>query len=413
MKYANIIFDGNRKTSYNIGDDLQLVAIENLYKYMGIAEGDIVRIPFSQLVTYDGEYVVLPIAFPLYGYSHDMYITMFSNKIIPVFLALSIMSGNLTDDEVVYLRRFEPIGCRDYHTMKLMQENNIMAYLNGCMTATLPRISNLKGEKVYFVDVPARYYQHIPEEIAKDAIVLSNVLDDCVDPEQEVKNRLKQYAENARLVVTTRLHVAMPCTAIGIPVVFMKDRYSFRFPFISRYIHVWEKEEFNNIDWNPKPVEYEDMKHMILDVAGKRITETYNKYQPIYDLSWFYEQNNLRKDYFVEHVDNVIEFIKREFSVDNNYEYAIWGVTQKADLICDFIEKERPNMNLKYVYDRSRKTEFHGLVSGNDVDKIKEKNVFVFVTAATANVDAMRIFGEINKTDYYISADDIDRLDRQ
>ena len=103
MKYANVVFDGNRTGSVNIGDDLQLVAIENLYREMGIDYKDVVKIGLSQLATYDGEYVILPISFPLYGYREGLNITMFSPKIIPVFLGLSIMSENLSDDEIVKL----------------------------------------------------------------------------------------------------------------------------------------------------------------------------------------------------------------------------------------------------------------------------------------------------------------------
>ena len=68
MKFANIIM--TREGRCTIGDDIQLLAIENLYNYMGIDYKEVVRIPFNQLSTYDGEYVVLPISFPLYGYSH-------------------------------------------------------------------------------------------------------------------------------------------------------------------------------------------------------------------------------------------------------------------------------------------------------------------------------------------------------
>lgn len=412
MKYGNIIFDGNRKTSFNIGDDIQLVAIENLYDYMGIEKKDRVRLNFSELPNYDGEYVILPIAFPLYGYKHELYITMFSEKIIPVFLSLSIMSGKLSDEEIIYLRRFEPIGCRDYHTVKLLRNNNIMSYLNGCMTITLPRAKELKGDKIYFVDVPSRYYQYIPENIRDGAIKLTNVLDDCENPEDEIRNRLSEYINNASMIVTTRLHCALPCIAMGIPVVFMKDRYSFRFPVVSRYIHVWEKDEFELIDWNPTSVNIEKEKTNILEVAKKRIEETYQKYSSIFDLSWFYEEDNLREKYYIEHVDNVLEMIDNNFAPDEHVEYAIWGITQKSDLICDYIEKNRPNFQLKYVFDKTKKVLFHGVLSGNDYDILKEKDVFVFVTTATANLEAIDLFTKLGKDNYSISADDIERLDK-
>ena len=70
-----------RKGRCTIGDDMQLLAIENLYKYMGIDYNEVVRIPFSELSTYSGEYVILPLSFPFYGYSNGINITNFSPKI--------------------------------------------------------------------------------------------------------------------------------------------------------------------------------------------------------------------------------------------------------------------------------------------------------------------------------------------
>jgi len=181
MKYANIIFDGDRRGSINIGDDLQNVAIENVYRYMGIDYSDVIRIGLSELATYDGEYVVLPVSFPLYGYREGLYTTMFSSKIIPVFLGLSIMSNNFPIDEVDYLRRFEPIGCRDKYTLDLMRKKNIMAYLNGCMSVTISKIKlSDKNKKVFLVDIPKSYYQYIPDTLLNKAEEITHIREYCM-----------------------------------------------------------------------------------------------------------------------------------------------------------------------------------------------------------------------------------------
>lgn len=410
MKYANIVFDGNRKGSVNIGDDLQLLAIDNMYKQMGIASSEIVRIGLSELTTYDGEYVILPISFPLYGYREKMYITMFSPKIIPVFLALSIMSSNISEEECIYLRRFEPIGCRDYHTVKILRSHNIMAYLNGCMTATLPKRDNLNGKNVYIVDLPKKYFDYIPDSIKKDAVIKSQILDCCEKPEKEMQELLDEYADNASLVITTRLHCAMPCVAMGLPVVLMKDRYSFRFPFISRYLHVYEKEEFDRIDWNPSSIEYEDEKISILEMAIMRVKEAFNKYASIFNVSYFYEKDNIREDYYIEHFDNVKEYIDATFDKEQFFEYAIWGITQKADMICEYLSNNYPNSKLVYVYDQNKQIQFHGILSGNDTAAICKKDVFVFVTTATANIPAIDLFASVNKKNFQVSDDGIERI---
>ena len=165
-----------RKGRITIGDDVQLLAIENLYKYMGIDYNNVVRIPFNELATYDGDYVVLPVSFPLYAYSHDTAITQWSDKIIPVFLGYAILTDELDEGEISYLKRFEPIGCRDKFSLDVLRKYNINAYLNGCMTATFPlRPENGNYKKVYCVDVSEKLKDVIPEDIKKDAIFTEHV----------------------------------------------------------------------------------------------------------------------------------------------------------------------------------------------------------------------------------------------
>lgn len=407
MKFANIFFDGNRKSSINIGDDLQLIAIENLYKKMGINYNEVIRIGLSQLATYDGEYVILPVSFPLYGYREELYITMFSPKIIPVFLGISIMSGNISEEEVIYLRRFEPIGCRDYYTVELLRKKNICAYLNGCMTATLPHADSRKGNDVYLVDIPQKYHSYIPQDLLKNAIITSQILHDCDKPENAVKERLKDYANNARLVITTRLHCAWPCLALGIPVILMKDRFSFRFTALSRLLHVYTEDEFETINWNPSPVEYEPLKNAIINNAIERILAAHDKYSHMFDISQFYETDTLMHPIFVEHYDNVVLDIQERFRKDEEILYAIWGITQKADMICTYMKNNYKNSRLVAVYDRNKKVNFHGIKSTQDTNMLTQPDVFVFVTAATANEAAIQLFKNAGKSDYHISTDGI------
>ena len=70
MKYGNIIYE-NRYDRMNLGDDIQLLSIENLYNQMGIDYKDVIRVNYRELATYDGEYVILPISFPMLSYTHE------------------------------------------------------------------------------------------------------------------------------------------------------------------------------------------------------------------------------------------------------------------------------------------------------------------------------------------------------
>lgn len=263
------------------------------------------------------------------------------------------------------------------------------------------------GANVYLVDVPQKYYSYIPKYLQDGAVIRSQILHDCDDPEQMMKFYLREYAEKARLVITTRLHCALPCVAMGVPVILMKDKFSFRFTTLARYVHVYTRDEFESIDWNPKPVEYEAEKKVILQSAARRLREAYDKYGHMFDVSQFYETEEINRPVWVEHYDNVIEDVKNCFEEKESILYAVWGITQKADLICSYMEEHYKKSKLVSVYDRDKKIEFHGVMSTQEQDGLLQKGVFVFVTAATANEAAIRLFKENGKTEYHISTDGI------
>lgn len=414
MRYANIVFDGNRRGSYNLGDDLQLVAINHLYKRMGISQEEIVRIPFSELGNYDGEYVILPISFPLYGYRKNMQITQFSDRIIPVFLGLSIMVDTLSKEEISYLKRWEPIGTRDYYTMNVLRNNGIEAYVNGCITLTLTSelfadVCTRCPQKVYIVDVPSEYINYIPNSVLEKAEFCTQIVKNSCSPEDDVKELIRTYYCDAKFVITTRLHCALPCIALGIPVIVMKKHYSFRFSTISKFIPIYTPDRFDQIDWNPTEVKCESFKQVLYDNASGRLASAYDSYMKICEISEFYENHENTYPLYLEHYTNVVEYIEARWGSNRNQsiQYAIWGVTQKSELICKYMEENYPNSKLRVVYDRNKKVSFHGIATTNDEKLLLDSELFVFVTAATANAYAIDLFSTVGKDDYHISTDGV------
>lgn len=408
MKYGNIIFDGDRKTSVNIGDDMQLLAVEYLYDLMNIPQQDRVRVPLSKLSTYvhpNNEYVILPISFPLYGYRSDMYITMFSPAIIPVFIGLSIMSSSIEDKEIDYPKRFEPIGCRDAHTMNILRSYNISAYLNGCLTAIFPKKNDALGDKIFLVDVPNKFLQYIPNEIKEKAIVTSQVLDDTDNPEKSAMQQYEQYKKEAKLIITTRLHCAWPCLAAGIPVILLKENFSFRFTALEKLLHQYTISEFSTIDWTGKSIDYENIKRYIIENAKFQINNVIEKNKTWIKISEFYESSIQTKSCFIEHFDNVVQDIISKWNVYADIRYAFWGLTQKTEMIYSYITKNFPNAKCVAVYDRDKNVDFFGIKTTQDINLLIDDEVFVFITAATANAYAKKVFNANNKHNFYISSD--------
>ena len=326
--------------------------------------------------------------------------------LIPVFLGLSIMSGNFPIEEVEYLRRFEPIGCRDMYTLNLLRNKNIFSYLNGCMSVTMPKVELTEtNKKVFLVDIPRSYHKYIPADLLNDAEEITHIREHCDEPEFEMKNLLNRYAAEARLIITTRLHSAWPSAGMGIPVVLMKDRASFRFSALGKYLHTYTFDEFRDIDWDPEPLDLEDIKEKLLMNAADRLKEAYNKYFNMLEISQYYETGITRKFDYVEHFSNVAEFIDKKWEKDDKIRYAIWGITHKADLICGYFEEHYSNAEFVAAFDAKRKVSFHGVNSMPIEEAGDLENIFIFVTTATLDKFATEYFAKIGKSDYFCSVD--------
>lgn len=73
--------------------------------------------------------------------------------------------------------------------------------------------------------------------------------------------------DEATLVITSRLHCAVPCIAMGIPVILVKNSFDERFSWVDKYIPFYTPDKYKDIDWSPTILNIEDQKQMILRMA--------------------------------------------------------------------------------------------------------------------------------------------------
>lgn len=413
MKYACISIEkGNILTSQNgvaservinIGDHAQLLAIMNLYKQMGIREEDIVRIEYYDLLDYDGEYVVLPINFIYFNPYFGERELVFSPQIIPVFLGIHCIGMNFTVNEIDYLKKYAPIGCRDARTLELFRKQGITAYLHGCITATFPRREATENANVvYFVDEPGSLDKYVPEEIKDKAVFLSHQFYGEIGEhikgisiEQYMRERLDLYASTARLVVTSRLHCAVPCIAMGIPTIFAVEKYSSSYAWLESLTKVYVKDEFKDIDWKAHEIDYENQKKCIIELDKARISETYNKYQKIFDVSTFYESRK-RKEYEDAYIIRLREHIDKYWQEKKQVKYILWGITQISEVVFKYIEQYCPQAQLVAIFDDYRDVSFHGIksVKTNTIEKYSD--CCVIATGNSSSAAANKLFRKMN-----------------
>ncbi len=429
MKYGNLIFLGSKiddNTSLvNIGDYLQCLAIANIYNKMGIDEKEIINLTPDEVTTYAGkDYVILPLNWGLFDENFldgDNRIKI-SPKIIPVFLS---MTTGINYDEIYfnsyniqYFKNFEPIGCRDEVTMSTLRKFGIKAYLNGCLSAVFPkRKINDQQNKILLIDVPSELYNYIPKklldnyEVFHQQYYISNSQPDEIT-KKEIVDRYKYYEENAKLIITSRLHVASPAMAMGIPVIFVKSKLDMRFSWLDKYLQLYTPKDYNKINWNPVSIEYENMKEIIIKNSIRRIKEVFDSYNENLEISEFYEfrsKNNyvsftnlLHKGY-----ENAIAYLNQKYKSDDYFEYGIWGLNKSADNFYEYMCLNYKNAKLTLAVDLYKQICFHGIqtIKPDKIDLINIDNMFVLPVGASNMATNLFKLNNVSTNKYCICAE--------
>lgn len=297
MKLALLKYDYNFPT-YNIGDYIQSLAAK---QYL---QDEVILINREGLKDYDAEEIKLI----MNGwFLHNLDQWPPSEKIHPLFISfhLSPHAKVLLDDfkNVQYFKKFEPIGCRDFYTMEILKKKGIKTYFSGCLTLTLGQkyMRENIGNEILFVNVMPkmldwnklrskfinicingeilniiRFIYHLKNNIEKiwtrNKIIKDLFAKDILSVKQDLIhdiNRkdtnderflkadllLKRYSK-ARIVFTSKIHCALPCLAIGTPVVFIKgpdldnEFDTSRFDGLLDYLNVIEINSQNKISCN-------------------------------------------------------------------------------------------------------------------------------------------------------------------
>lgn len=380
-RYANYKYNG--KYLNNLGDHIQILAIDNLYANMGINKDELVYINMEDLATYNGARVKLPVAFPLLRYNENGIAGMFSDKIEPVFIAFTVAKWFLEKEEVAYLKRYEPIGCRDEHTYQLLCKYEIDAYLNGCLTITLPQRQITPNQnKIYCIDIPEKLKDKLPIKVRENAIFLSNIVDGPLNNATRfASHRYQEYQDNASLIITSLLHISTPCVAYGIPVILARDLISYRFSWLDKLLPIYSEDEYGVIDWNPLSIDIEQIRKNVAELYAKRMEG--REYYALKEQVSEYYLNRKRSEYFNEHFIKIKAYIEKKFLDKNaSIKYSIWGITQVAEMIKKYMDDNYCNSKLDNVYDKIIGKSFKGVLAKNILES--QNDEVIFVTSAGA-----------------------------
>lgn len=414
MRYAKLNSDGGQNNissaETNVGAVFMTMAIENIYSEMRIDINDVIEIKINDADTYNGDYVLLPICMHVARAATCKKVFRMSNRIIPVFLSLSVIDTELSEDEISYVRQFEPIGCRDEQTLNTMRKYHIRAYLLGCIVATFPK-RNMEPEqgKVFFIDVPRFIKNCIPDRIKGEIEFVEqeryiHELPEGMMPRDFARQVFLKYQNEAKLVVSSRFHACVLAIALGIPYILINESYTYRFSWLKKLGNFYSRENYKEIDWNPKIIDFDNTKELMKKVAKQRIRETFDKYKNIYSISERMEDPFECEAKLIDYYDGAIEYIDNNWDRSKHIKYAFWGVNTNAEAIYNYIKENFVNAELFEVYDANRTVTFHGVTSTSNEHISADKNLFIFVTTFVAKHAAEILFSQrnISKDNYYI-----------
>lgn len=223
-----------------------------------------------------------------------------SDSIIPLFIWFHLSSGmrnllNNNPDQINYFHKYAPIGCRDISTLDFFRKNKVDAYFSWCMSIfQKPSSGILKQSDLTFCVDAEEVVPLIPSSIATDNLVcLSHKIwfPDFLEGLKIAQKLIDIYHSRGKFIITSRLHCALPCISLGLPViVFLKNRkdprlellreytnniyfLGYLYPFFSRFsifMTIFSFLFYKKISWELRPDNNLDKKRNILKDAFKK-----------------------------------------------------------------------------------------------------------------------------------------------
>ncbi len=157
----------------------------------------------------------------IFGFRHDFPL---NPGLRPLFVSFHCNERELLTEAVVeYMKRYGPVGCRDWTTVYLLRSMGVPAFFSGCLTTTINTLFPAAApdgarDKVAYVDIPrgevptdAAVYGHALEEVRSRSFAAN-----CLAAIERLETYRREYAK----VVTSRLHAYLPVRSLGVPVDF-------------------------------------------------------------------------------------------------------------------------------------------------------------------------------------------------
>ncbi|MFI0435882.1 MAG: polysaccharide pyruvyl transferase family protein [Parachlamydiaceae bacterium] len=154
--------------------------------------------------------------------------------LISIHFTQQFLPEAFSDEGIAYLKKYAPVGARDYYTLKELEKRGIPSYFSGCLTLTLENEyrNNQRKNIIYAVDINQKCLAFIKSHANCEVKSITHGISQFATHDERLaraQKLLDQYKQ-ARCVITSRLHAALPCLAFETPVLLINsqpDQYRF------------------------------------------------------------------------------------------------------------------------------------------------------------------------------------------
>ena len=288
MNYYTISYKYKRtRKVINLGDNIQSLAVVDMLKNLSITEDQVDYIVRSEMGIRNPNRkkgIFIPatggLAWNTYPNSDDLPINDYNMRIL--YFGTRIPDGMFDamrhyDAFIASMKKYEPIGCRDVATRDYLRSLGVKAFFSKCTTIGFNfRHKDIRGSKIFKISVPQDvddllkeimppYLNNKVEYLSQDMDSPSNGPmsdEDALLVNQMAWDRLELLKREALLVITKRIHVAMPCASMGIPVIFLNKTNGSRTAVARSILPVYTAEMLKEYDWsNIVPTDISKAKH--------------------------------------------------------------------------------------------------------------------------------------------------------
>lgn len=199
----------------NLGDDVQSIAaallLPQVDAYVDRDALDKVRLEIPHTLIMNSWFAI------------KRYKAVPSPSLNPIYFGFCVGRPELMNSTWLYELDGRMVGCRDTQTVDLLLANGIEAYFSGYLTTWMGRFfyKPTRRQGVLFVDLPEAMERFVPDHIRRRAERRTAEIPDLNIPQHERFRKAAQLLDelrSAEMVVTRRLHTALPCIGFGTPV---------------------------------------------------------------------------------------------------------------------------------------------------------------------------------------------------